>query len=305
MVTRNDIAHRLLSIPISQVARESLDGAIEGPNNRQTTKVPAKPQTSKPLLTSWAPREILSNLQEGRRPPGPYVDYVERRLKSMGAVAPSQKSQSIQTSGESQLELWTPPRWFGGSITKQRSRIALVVHPNSGTWNKQAPFHSGSLMAHGHDASCQMIPQAIGAPSPDQQDPGYHRFDLEVTCPPGLARQEPPPRDWAWLYLARSGRAGLIVQSDTAAGFRCFVVWPTLPKWSKRAKVQLPRQLRNLWPKSPSNRTPKLSGPAYHMWAAQFTNMWSSTEEGPVVLRHSGFPFRVCSTRSAQDSAAT
>ncbi|EGC45982.1 predicted protein [Histoplasma capsulatum var. duboisii H88] len=53
---------------------------------------------------------------------------------------------------------------------------------------------------------------------------------------------------------------------------------------------------------TPSHR---LSGPAYHMWAAQFTNMWSSTEEGPVVLRHSGFPFRVCSTRSAQDSAAT
>lgn len=139
-----------------QKSRESLDGAIEGPNNRQTTKVPAKPQTSRPLLTSWAPREILSNLQEGRRPPGPYVDYVEGRLNNIGAVAPSQTSQSIQTSGESQLELWTPPRWFGGSITKQWSRIALVVHTNSGTWNKQSPFHSGSLMAHGHNASSQI-----------------------------------------------------------------------------------------------------------------------------------------------------
>ncbi|QSS61848.1 hypothetical protein I7I51_04025 [Histoplasma capsulatum] len=96
------------------------------------------------------------NLQEGRRPPGPYVDYVEGRLNNIGAVAPSQTSQSIQTSGESQLELWTPPRWFGGSITKQWSRIALVVHTNSGTWNKQSPFHSGSLMAHGHNASSQI-----------------------------------------------------------------------------------------------------------------------------------------------------
>lgn len=131
--------------------------------------------------------------------------------------------------------------------------------------------------------------------------------------PPGLARQEPPSREWAWLYLAGSGRAGLIVQSDAAAGFRCFcrLANPTQMvkacQGSTAEATTEPVAQVSIEPdaKSQIYSRHRQSGPAYHMWAAQFTNMWSPTEEGPVVLRHSGFPFRVCSTRSAQDSAAT